>query len=497
MDRLSPLHRPGPLQLALFAVAAITLWRLLLLATFPYGLYGDEAQYWGWAKALDWGYFSKPPLIGWQIWLTTSLCGDGIACIKLASPLQHAATAVLLALIARRLFDERAAAFVALVYLLMPGVSLAALVASTDTPLLLFWSAALYAFLRALDETRLRWWIVAGLAAGLGLLSKYNMLFFLVSVVVFLGWDERHRDQLRRPGLYLASLVAALVYLPNLLWNWANDFPSYRHTGDMAGAGGADLSFEPSGLLRFVGDQAGVFGPVAFLLLLYLLLRLRRHATTTGWRLAWALTLPWLLLMAALSSVSGTNANWSAPAYIGGSLLVAAWLAAGNRRYWLAALLGVNLLLTATAYHFDTAVRLLGVEISRSSEPFKFVRGWEAFGTELRETLQTQPPLPLIADDRMFTAQLIYQLRDTPFEVVRWNPSGAMLDYYAMTTTLDGREGEDFLLLLPAPSVQRAQQIGGWFEAVEPVAQIRIPIHVDLGRDYDLWLARGFHGYAK
>src|ERR1700758_3012891 len=40
------------------------------------GLGPDEAQYWTWSQYLDWGYYSKPPGIAWQIWLGTKIFGN-------------------------------------------------------------------------------------------------------------------------------------------------------------------------------------------------------------------------------------------------------------------------------------------------------------------------------------------------------------------------------------------------------------------------------------
>ena len=62
--------------LGLLGVALVTLWRLALLPFDRADLFVDDAQYWFWGQALDWGYYSKPPLIGWIIRLSTSL-GSG------------------------------------------------------------------------------------------------------------------------------------------------------------------------------------------------------------------------------------------------------------------------------------------------------------------------------------------------------------------------------------------------------------------------------------
>ena len=66
----------------LLIVLALSLWRAIVILTSPLDLYVDEAQYWTWAQALDWGYFSKPPMIAAVIAATTAVCGDGVACVK-------------------------------------------------------------------------------------------------------------------------------------------------------------------------------------------------------------------------------------------------------------------------------------------------------------------------------------------------------------------------------------------------------------------------------
>ena len=48
-----------------------------------FNLFGDEAQYWLWSKNLDFGYYSKPPLLSWFIGLYTIVFGDGFFTLKM------------------------------------------------------------------------------------------------------------------------------------------------------------------------------------------------------------------------------------------------------------------------------------------------------------------------------------------------------------------------------------------------------------------------------
>src|SRR3546814_16877022 len=76
-----------PLRLALAWVLGLTLLRIAGLAMTGLALHGDEAQYSSWAQKLDFGYFTKPPLIAWVIAATTAACGDRAARVRLSSPL--------------------------------------------------------------------------------------------------------------------------------------------------------------------------------------------------------------------------------------------------------------------------------------------------------------------------------------------------------------------------------------------------------------------------
>ena len=68
------------------------------------------------------GYFSKPPLIAWTIWLTTSLFGDSEWATRLAAPFLHTAAAAILFRLGRSMYSPRVGMLAALIYILMPGV---------------------------------------------------------------------------------------------------------------------------------------------------------------------------------------------------------------------------------------------------------------------------------------------------------------------------------------------------------------------------------------
>ena len=121
----------------------LLLLRIYDLSLERYALYGDEAQYWTWAKALDWGYYSKPPVVAWAIAATTWLFGDSVFAIRLSSPLFHFGTAMMVYAITSRWVNPRSALWATITYATLPAVILSATIASTDPALLFFWSVSL------------------------------------------------------------------------------------------------------------------------------------------------------------------------------------------------------------------------------------------------------------------------------------------------------------------------------------------------------------------
>src|SRR5712671_1330171 len=337
IGRVEPGGRFVPLRLPrlrshaaamLVGVAAITGLRLLWLALQPADLFPDEAQYWVWSQQLALGYYSKPPLVAWLIAVTTGLFGDSELAVRLSAPLLHAGAALFVYGIGAQLYDQPVGFWSALTYASLPGVSVSAFIISTDAPLLLFWAAALYAFIRAREEGGWGWWLAVGLVAGLGLLAKYAMAYWLMSALGFVLVFPAERRHLR--PLLAATGIALVLYSPNFWWNWSNGFVSYLHTRDNAALSGP--LFHPAAFSEFFAAQFGVFGPLLFACLTLLIATWRGLAEPRG-RLLAAFTLPTLAMMLGVSLLSRAHANWAAPTYVAATVLVVAWaLQRGWRR---------------------------------------------------------------------------------------------------------------------------------------------------------------------
>jgi 4-amino-4-deoxy-L-arabinose transferase-like glycosyltransferase len=483
--RLPRLHSYAAAMLV--GVAAITGLRLLWLALQPADLFPDEAQYWVWSQQLALGYYSKPPLVAWLIALTTGLFGDSEFAVRLSAPLLHAGAAIFVYATGARLFDRRVGFWSALAYASLPGVSVSAFIISTDAAVLLFWAAALYAFIRARENGGWGWWAAVGLAAGLGLLAKYAMFYWILSALGFALLFSAERRHLR--PLLAALGLALLIYSPNFWWNWSNGFVSYLHTRDNAALNGSLL--HPEALLEFFGAQFGVFGPLLFAGLILVTATPRSFAEPRA-RLLAAFALPTLAMMLVVSFLSRAHANWAAPTYVSATVLVVAWALQHGWRRVITFSIALHLAAIALLFTGRETLAALGIELPAQYDALRRLRGWRTLGSEVGAALAAHPGLTLFADDREVLAALIYYIRPHPLDAVKWQVTARIQDQWDLTNGLSKRLGGRFLLVSEHELVDEMRPS---FAAIARLHAIVIPLGPGASHTYTLYIARDFKGY--
>lgn len=479
----------------LFILAALAVWRILAAAHLGMELHADEAQYWSWSLAPDWGYYSKPPMVAWAIWLGTRLFGDSELGIRALTEVTYPVTALVLYLLVRRLFrgDPKAevmAFWTALLFATLPFVTLYSWLMTTDAFLVLFWSLSLLLLVTALESGRWRDWLLLGAALGLGLLSKFSMVFFGLSAAAYLVLSPEQRRWLRNPRPYAAAMLAFVILLPNILWNAHHHFVSYHHTAEISQL---DRSlFHPGALLEFFLAQFAVFGPLTFSGLILLAARPRRWLADDRLRLLAAFVYVPLLAFLALSLLSRAFANWAAFAYASGiTLVVASWLSQGRQR-WLVATLVVHLVLAVGIYHAHDLTRALGIQLSRNTDPYSRVTGHRELGAQVASRLMALPPdTRLLVDDRKLFALLRYYARPHSDSARYLNPSGNLGNHFALTVDVRDAPKGRFLLVTRG---DLAGQLPKWFASVTPQAPIRIAPYPDYTMSFNTWLLENYTG---
>jgi 4-amino-4-deoxy-L-arabinose transferase-like glycosyltransferase len=454
----------------------VVLARVVAAWIWPVPMSVDEAQYLVWSRELQFGYYSKPPFVAWALSAATLACPDPTSapsglfgpegCVRWLQPLALGGAAFFVYSTARALFHRaQIGVWAATLFLLAPLAGFYSQAATTDAWLLLWWSAGLWAFVRAVgpsknlgrglvlgdglagqaNQNQMAWWVVCGVFAGLGLLTKYSMAVFAVSALVVLV----QRGLLLTAGPWLCGLIALLVFSPNLAWNAQWGWPTIAHHADITV--GQDKGLNLVGLWDFFTAQWLTFSPLVFGMFLWgSLRRLGRSVlhrspfepeTSQAISLLLAFTWPMLLVVMTQSAFSRAHANWASPGLVGMSLVVAAWWLANSAspgarvpKSAAAGLWGsliLNLVLSVGLLASPWLVKEMGSTGQRASDPFVRLTGYK----EATMVIGKLDPVPILAsDDRKLLANLAAYLPKA--QVYAFNPTGKKDNHWQLQRDL-------------------------------------------------------------
>lgn len=397
---------------ALLVACALTLARLVALFGTRLELYPDEAQYWIWSRHLDWGYFSKPPMVAWAIRATTAIGGDAEPWVRLSAPLFHLGATLAIFAAGRRLYAPAVGFAAAGLYALTPAIQLSALVAATDAPLLFFLSVSLWAYAALQQSDRKAGWAaLLGASLGLALLSKYAGAYALAGIGLHLSLSRSARAAWTPPASLGAIGACAACLAPNLAWNIAHGFQTFEHTAANA-ALGAHGAIHPPGLAQFLASQFGLVGPIPFAVLAGgAVVMAWRGRLTEADRLLLAFALPPLIAVSLVALLSRANANWAAAGWPSGLILAAAWLTRWRARRWLAAAVAIQALAAAVFLACVLDARI--AENLGLANAFKRAKGWNATVQAVIERAERERGLTAIAvNDRFLFSAAGYYGRD-------------------------------------------------------------------------------------
>ena len=467
-------------------VALFWIYRLYVLLHSPYDLYLDEAYYFNWSQHPDWGYYSKPPMLGWLIYLTTSIFGDSQVGIKIGAMILYPITTAVIYLIAKELFGYKTAFYAALIFFTLPSVWMSSMIISTDVVLLLFWALALLFFIKALYHDKGIYWIVTGIFSGLGLMSKYNFIFFLISAILVLALVPRFRKHFTNRYFYLTIMIAFVIFLPNLIWNYQHDFVSFVHTGEISQVN--RQLFHPNKFLEFFASQFLVFGPILFFYFWVIVFQ-KAFMKDEKYLLLFLFAIVTLTVIMILSFLSRSFANWAAVTYISATVLVVAYLIREGKERLLQYSVVIHTILAVLFFHYHALLGIAGIELTRKIDPYKRVSGWSDISQQIRSYHDRYPQTVLLAPTRTEVAQFDYY---TKLKTYIWNPTKRMQNHYDLTRDLNSQKGKDFLFVTHDNNVT---SLAKYFDMTKPVGRVNKVLYRDFNRSYNLFYLKNFKGY--
>jgi len=222
-----------------------------------YGYFRDELYYAACGQHLAWGYVDHAPLIAVVARLSRALFGDSLRALRFFPALSAGAKLLLTAWIVRELGGGRYAQILAGTAMLLCPIYLTMdnfLSMNAFEPV--FWMLCVAIALRIIRAGNARLWLLFGLVAGIGILNKHSTLLFGLAFALALA-VTRQRSQLRTPWIWLGAGVSFLIFLPNLLWESANRWPTIEILRNVDQIKNAHVTW-----LEFIGQQAFLVHPL-------------------------------------------------------------------------------------------------------------------------------------------------------------------------------------------------------------------------------------------
>ncbi len=206
------------------AVIAICLFLVHLATNGQYGFHRDELQTLDDARFMDWGFVAYPPLTPAFGRMSLALFGNSLVGARFFPALAQSFVVVLAGLMARELGGGRWAQWIAALATAIGPVSLAsgALLQYVSFDFL-WWVLLAWLVMRLLRTEDERLWLPIGAVIGLGMMTKYTMLFLIVGLAAGLALNGGVK-YLKSKWLWAGVATSLLIFLPNAIWQVEHDF---------------------------------------------------------------------------------------------------------------------------------------------------------------------------------------------------------------------------------------------------------------------------------
>lgn len=231
-----------------------------LLLSSEYDLQRDEYLHLDQANHLAWGYLSVPPFTSWTSYII-QLLGNSIFWIKFFPALYGALTIYIVWKAIEELNGSLFALILGATCVLFSALMRLNTLYQPNSFDVLSWTVLYFILLKYIKSDDSKWLYIGATVFAIGFLNKYNIIFLLIGLVPSLLITE-HRKVFLKPTLYFAILVGIVLILPNLIWQYGNNFPVLHHLKELTETQLVNVNrfdFLKNQLLFFIGSLIVIF----------------------------------------------------------------------------------------------------------------------------------------------------------------------------------------------------------------------------------------------
>jgi len=450
--------------LTVIFLVSILIFRLLYIGKFD--LTPDEAYFWEWSRHLSISHSDQGPVLGLIIFLSTHLVGKiNEFSVRLFSPILALFTTILVYLISKNIFKNIYSALLSMFVLsILPICAVGGMLITADIPLVFFWTISLFFVQKAISTNECKWWYLTGLSSALGIMSKYTMLFFLISVFLLILISQRQRILLIRKEIYVAFGISILGLLPMLIWNTTHNMATYGYIKSLFLYNKVIYVDKPGvdGVLEFITGQLGIVTPFIGLLFLYLLFILAFYGfknNNDNFLLLFFSAITLFLFFGTMSYFCSVEENWTVVAYISLSIasgvLVSQEFSEKIRYKIFIKNYAIFAFVTGSIFTLFIYLQLIFkiLPLDAKVDPTNRVRGWKELGNEVTEILRKCPDNTFILTNYFgIASELSFYVDGKP--QVRCVDVGQRLRDYRYWTEFESVTGYDAVFVSAYPIME-------------------------------------------
>ncbi|WP_264536426.1 ArnT family glycosyltransferase [Flavobacterium sp. N1736] len=314
-----------------------------VLLSPEYDLQRDEYLHLDQAHHLAWGYLSVPPVTSWFSYLIY-LLGNSVFWVKFFPALFGVLTLLIVWKTIEILKGNLYALILGAVCIVFSSLLRINMLYQPNSLDVLCWTAFYYIVIQYVITQEKKWFYIGAIVFAFGFLNKYNILFLLIGLFPALLLSDQ-RKIFAEKKLYFALVLGLLLILPNLLWQYNNQFPIVHHMKELAKTQLVNvdrLGFLKEQLLFFIGS---------FLVIISALYALVFYKPFSKYRFFFA-TIVFTLAVFLYFKAKAYYAIGLYPIYIAfGSVFVAEILKSGWKRYLQPVFIAIPLLFFVPMYN--------------------------------------------------------------------------------------------------------------------------------------------------
>jgi hypothetical protein len=215
----------------LYILALIKLILPFFLQNSFYQPHRDEYLYLAEAHHMSWGFMEVPPLLSVFAWIT-NFFGGNMFWIRIWPDLFGALTFLLVGKIIISLGGKTFSLFLGWLPFVLDGYMRLFFLFMPNFLDVFFWTLIAFTLIRFIQTQQNKWLYWFGVAVGLGMMSKYSVAFYTVSVLGGI-LITKHRKIFLNKHFYYACIIALLIFLPNIIWQYNHRFPVITHMNEL------------------------------------------------------------------------------------------------------------------------------------------------------------------------------------------------------------------------------------------------------------------------